>query len=77
VWDSELISRISIDAEISVIADWMLKKNSVTWGRIIDSIHNRAAMRTPELIGKIVTQFDYDRQAILNGIFLHCFLLID
>lgn len=59
--------RVSIDAEIGVIADWMLKKNAVTWSRIIDSIHARAALRTPELVGKIVTQFDYDRQAILSG----------
>lgn len=45
----------------------MLKKNAVIWNRNIDFVHSRAAVKTPELIGKIATQFDYDRQAILNG----------
>jgi small GTP-binding protein len=69
-FERDVINKIgeSIDTEIGVLADWMLKKNSVIWARNIEFVNTRAASKTPELIGKIATQFDYDRQAILTDL---------
>eukprot|EP01126_Amoeba_proteus_P065112 TRINITY_DN9202_c0_g1_i16.p1 TRINITY_DN9202_c0_g1~~TRINITY_DN9202_c0_g1_i16.p1 ORF type:complete len:277 (-),score=68.08 TRINITY_DN9202_c0_g1_i16:92-922(-) len=57
-----------IDASINELVDWMLQKNAKQWHKVVEYIDSKGKNNQSHLIGKISTQFDYNRQALLHDI---------
>jgi hypothetical protein len=59
--------REDIEAAVSDLVDWLLKKNSKQWNNVMEFIDMRTKNSQHQLMGKISTQFDYNRKGILKG----------
>jgi len=66
----ELTSRDSSEVEkyVSDLIDWNLERHGKFWTRIMEHVtHKLQQIDSDKVVGKINTQFHYDRSALLQG----------
>jgi hypothetical protein len=59
--------REEIDNYISDVIDWTLTKNAKQWNAVVEYLQTRAQLNSYQLVGKVQTSFQYNRDSLLKG----------
>jgi hypothetical protein len=50
------------------MVDWILKRNAKQWAAVAETLQLRAQLNSTRLIGSLKTQFEYNREALVDDI---------
>jgi small GTP-binding protein len=58
----------SVEARTDELIDWIVSQNYRQWQTVMDYLNRRAAQHEDQIIGAIGSQFEYNRQALLQSV---------
>lgn len=59
---------IEIERHVGQLIDWMVEKDYRMWRDVIDFLSQRATQRTEHMVGQVSSEFEFNRQNMLNTV---------
>lgn len=57
-----------IEQHVSELIDWMVDKDFRQWQGVMDYINQRASQHTERMVGKVIGEFEFNRQTLLKSV---------